>query len=138
MFLAHPKIGNHPAAELVVKRLLPTAREHEEDFGLLEREAELHRAVHHENVVAVYGAGMVGNEPFLAMEYVEGVDLFRLIRHAEAEQSRLSPGLAVYIVRRVAAALSAVFMPSISARARGMKRSRDRRPPNIQRTRAIR
>lgn len=108
MFLAHPKIGNHPAAELVVKRLLPTAREHEEDFGLLEREAELHRAVHHENVVAVYGAGMVGNEPFLAMEYVEGVDLFRLIRHAEAEQSRLSPGLAVYIVRRVAAALSAV------------------------------
>ncbi len=74
MFLAHPKIGTHPAPELVVKRLLPTAREQATEFDLLEREAELHRAVHHENVVAVYGAGMVANEPYLAMEYVEGVE----------------------------------------------------------------
>ena len=28
---------------------------------------------------------MVGDEPYLAMEYVEGVDLYRLLRRADAD-----------------------------------------------------
>ena len=38
----------------------------------------------HANVVDVYGAGMVGDEPYLALEYVDGVDLYRLLRRAES------------------------------------------------------
>src|SRR6186713_3736304 len=106
VFLARPKVGVVPAARLVVKRLLPNARER--GFDLLEREAELHRAVVHPNVVTVFGAGMVGEEPYLAMEYVEGVDLYRLLRRADAEQRRFPPGLAAFIALRVASALSAV------------------------------
>jgi serine/threonine-protein kinase len=106
VFLARPKVGTVPAVRLVVKRLLPNSRE--SGFDLLEREAELHRAVVHPNVVTVFGAGMVGVEPYLAMEYVDGVDLYRLLRRAEAEQRRIPTGLAVYVARRVAAALSAV------------------------------
>ena len=97
VFLAHPKSGIAPAPKLVVKRLL--ADRSESQFSVLDREAELHRAVSHENVVLVFGAGMVGNEPYLAMEYVEGVDLYRLLRHVETEQQRFSPGVAVYIIR---------------------------------------
>ncbi len=106
VFLARPKTGTAPAPRLVVKRLLPSAR----DSGLdvLEREAELHRAVAHPHVVTVFGAGTVGREPYLAMEYVEGVDLYRLLRRCEAEQRRIPPGLAVYVARRVLSALSAV------------------------------
>jgi serine/threonine protein kinase len=107
VFLARPKIGTHPAAHLVVKRLLRSVREGGE-FDALEREAELHRAVTHPNVVDVYGAGMVGDEPYLALEYVDGVDLYRLLRRAEAEQRRFPPGLAAYIAREVAEALTAV------------------------------
>ncbi|HET9960423.1 MAG TPA: protein kinase [Polyangiaceae bacterium] len=106
VFLARPKVGTVPAAHLVVKRLLPNARE--SGFDVLEREAELHRCVAHANVVTVFGAGMVGNEPYLAMEYVDGVDLYRLLRRAEAEQRRIPPGLAVYVARRVLQALAAV------------------------------
>ncbi|HYJ10867.1 MAG TPA: serine/threonine-protein kinase, partial [Polyangiaceae bacterium] len=107
VFLARPKIGTQPAAHLVVKRLLRSVREGGE-FDALEREAELHRAVRHPNVVDVYGAGMVGDEPYLALEYVDGVDLYRLLRRAEAEQRRFPPGLAAYIAREVAEALTAV------------------------------
>ena len=107
VFLARPKIGVVPAARLVVKRLLPASREGSE-FDVLEREAELHQAVRHPNVVKVFGAGMVGDEPYLAMEYVEGVDLYRLLRRAEADSRRMPPALAVYVARRVADALIAV------------------------------
>jgi serine/threonine-protein kinase len=107
VFLARPKLGIQPAAHLVVKKLLRAAREGG-DFDALEREAALHRAVVHRNVVNVFGAGMVGDEPYLAMEYVEGVDLYRLLRRADAEQRKFPPGLAAFIAMRVASALSAV------------------------------
>ena len=107
VFLARPKIGVQPAAHLVVKRLLRSVREGGE-FDALEREAELHRAVKHPNVVDVYGAGMVGDEPYLALEYVDGVDLYRLLRRAESEQRRFPPALAAHIAREVAEALTAV------------------------------
>lgn len=107
VFLARPKIGTQPAARLVVKRLLRSVREGGE-FDALEREAELHRAVKHPNVVDVYGAGMVVEEPYLALEYVDGVDLYRLLRRAESEQRRFPPGLAAHIAREVAEALTAV------------------------------
>ena len=107
VFLARPKIGTQPASRLVVKKLLRAAREGG-DFDALEREAELHRAVTHPNVVTVFGAGMVGEEPYLAMEYVEGVDLYRLLRRADAEQRRFPPGLAAFIAQQVANALAAV------------------------------
>lgn len=106
VFLARPKRGTNPAPKLVVKRLI--AGRDEDQFNVLDREAELHRAVKHENVVTVFGAGMVGNEPYLAMEYVEGVDLYRLLRFSEAEQQTIPVALSVFIVRSVAAALAAV------------------------------
>ncbi|MGE3674619.1 MAG: protein kinase, partial [Polyangiaceae bacterium] len=77
VFVARPKTGTSPAPRLVIKRLLPTALG-EEEFESLEREADLHRRVQHPSVVHVFGAGMVREEPFLAMEYVDGVDAFRL------------------------------------------------------------
>jgi serine/threonine-protein kinase len=82
VFLARPKTGDKPAPRLVVKRLLPEVRE-EDSFALLEHEARLHEAVVHENVVKIFGAGMVRDEPYLAMEYVDGVDVYGLLRRAE-------------------------------------------------------
>src|SRR5688572_24135194 len=107
VFLARPRTGSKPARELVIKRL-SRSRGKVPDFEVLSREAELHRAVNHPNVVTVFGAGMVGDEPYLAMEYVPGVDLHRLLRLAASENRTLSPDVAVYIARLVAEALAAV------------------------------
>ena len=106
VFLARPKTGTVPAPKLVVKRLLTD--KNEDQFDVLNHEAELNRAISHQNVVVVFGAGMVGQEPYLAMEYIEGVDLYRLLRHLESEQRRLPLDVAVHVTRSMAAALSAV------------------------------
>ena len=58
--------------------------------------------------MTVFGAGQVDGESYLAMEYVEGVDLYRLLRRAEAEQRRIPPELAAHVVLSVAEALVAV------------------------------
>lgn len=130
VFLARPKLGSAPAPRLVVKRLLPGSRE-SDDVSLLEQEAALHQAVRHPNVVSVFGAGVVGREPYLAMEYVEGVDLYRLLRRAESEGRRMPAGLGVYIARQVASALAAVHRASDpSGNALGIVH-RDVTPSNI-------
>jgi serine/threonine-protein kinase len=90
-----------------VKRLLPTAGEGTR-YELLEREADLHRRVRHPNVVAVYGAGLVRGEPYLAMEYVEGLDLYRMLRRLDADDRDLPIELSIYIARQIAGALEAV------------------------------
>jgi eukaryotic-like serine/threonine-protein kinase len=107
VFLAHPKVGIAPAPHLVVKRLLPTAGEGTR-YELLEREADLHRRVRHPNVVAVYGAGLVRGEPYLAMEYVEGLDLYRMLRRLDADDRDLPIEISIYIARQIASALEAV------------------------------
>jgi serine/threonine-protein kinase len=107
VFLAHPKVGIAPAPHLVVKRLLPTAGEGTR-YELLEREADLHRRVRHPNVVAVYGAGLVRGEPYLAMEYVEGLDLYRMLRRLDADERDLPIEISILIARQVAGALEAV------------------------------
>ncbi len=107
VFLARPSLGQRPAPRFVIKRPLP-GPSRDDDFALLTREAELHRAVQHPNVVQVFGAGMVDDRPYLAMEYVDGVDAFRLLRTVDAERRRLPLGVAVYIGRSIASALSSV------------------------------
>ena len=106
VFYAKPRTGMLPAPELVIKR--PLSERNEEQFEALNREAELHRAVRHGNVVTVFGAGMVGRDPYLAMEYVDGVDLHRLMRLSASENRALPPALGVYIAHALAQALHAV------------------------------
>jgi serine/threonine protein kinase len=107
VFHARPRSGERPARQLVIKRL-HRRDDGESHFAALSREAELNCAVTHPNVVQVFGAGMVGNEAYLAMEYVDGVDLHRLMRVLSAEGKKLPPALAVYVARSVADALHAV------------------------------
>jgi hypothetical protein len=107
VYLARPSVGVRPAPRFVIKRPLPGSSR-ERDFDVLAREAELHQSVRHPNVVEVFGAGMVDDRPYLAMEYVDGVDVFRLLRTAETERRRLPVGVAIYVARRTADALSCV------------------------------
>ncbi len=111
VFLAAPRRGDRPAPKLVIKRPLDGLAQ-AGDFEALEREASLHSAIVDPHVVRVFGAGMVDETPYLAMEYIDGVDAFRLMRAKRAEQRLLPIELAVFIARRVARALLAVHTAS--------------------------
>ena len=109
VYLARPIDPRAETQRLIVKRLLPHFSSDEEGRTMFEREAALHAAVTHENVVTVFGSGVnESGEPYLAMEYVDGVDGYRLLRRLKQEGRALPPTIAVHVTREVLRALSSV------------------------------
>jgi serine/threonine-protein kinase len=95
VFLARK--GGPEGPVLVVKKPLPELKGDPTIPGLFEEEARLHRQVRHPGVVEVYGAGVVEGEPFLAMQYVDGIDAFRLLRRAHVEGKTPPEQLGAYV-----------------------------------------
>jgi HEAT repeat protein len=67
------------------------------------RSSRIVRELDHPHVVPVYDSGEIGGRLFVAMHYVPGTDLKRLIR----EQGQLEPQVAVRLVTQIASALDA-------------------------------
>jgi serine/threonine protein kinase len=85
-----------------------------------EREIEIAASLDHPNVVTVYDSGEgPGGQLFIAMQYVEGTSLDRLIR----QRGRIEPPLAAALISQVADALDA-------AHGQGLVH-RDVKPANI-------
>ena len=84
-----------------------------------EREWEVASAIDHPHVITIFDAGEDDGQLYIAMRYVEGPDMRRLI----AEQRRLQPDLTAEIVSQVASALDA-------AHRRGLVH-RDIKPANV-------
>ncbi len=108
VYVARPVRGDLPAKTLVIKRLIPEVLEDPQSLGTFAMEARLHRAAIHPNVVEVFEAGSVDGEPYLAMEYIDGVDLHRLMRRTQVHLTPICPSIAVMIAREMCAALSCV------------------------------
>ena len=81
--------------------------------ALLRSEATLAMAAAHPNVVAVIDCRDDDDEPYLAMEYVEGVDLAFLIRALQQTQRRMEAPLACHAVRELLTGLGHVHQLSI-------------------------
>jgi serine/threonine-protein kinase len=101
VYVARPIDPRAEPEKLIVKRLLPHFAADPTGRTMFEREAALHAAVHHENVVQVYASGVCGDEPWLAMELVDGCDLFRLLRRLSSDGRNLGPSLSNYVAREV-------------------------------------
>jgi eukaryotic-like serine/threonine-protein kinase len=110
VYLARPATSDSGLPErLVVKRLLPHFASDAEGRTMFEREARLHASVTHENVVTVFHAGKDDRgEPYLAMEYIDGVDGYRLLRRLRQEDELLPVGVSIYVAREVLRALESV------------------------------
>src|SRR4029077_7194463 len=109
VYMARPVDPRAEPQRLIVKRLLPNFAGDEEGRTMFEREARLHAAVTHENVVTVFGSGVADDgEPYLAMEFVDGVDGYRLLRRLKQEGRALPIGLAIHVTREVLRALASV------------------------------
>ena len=93
---------------VVVKRMLPSVACEPGARGMFDAEAELGAQVKHPNVVEVLGAGEQGDQPYLVLEYVRGLDLWRLTRVMTRAGEALRRELGVYVVREMLAGLAAV------------------------------
>lgn len=96
------RTGRQVAVKLIQLPADLPAAQRQEWVARLHREAELARKLDHPDIVAVYEAGIQGQQAWLAMERVHGVDLSRYTqRHL-----LLPENLVLRIGARVAAALA--------------------------------
>jgi len=70
-------------------------------------EARLAARIHHPNVVAIQDLGKIGNDYVIVMEYVEGVDLERLLISARGGQRPVPVNVALGILCRICDGLDA-------------------------------
>ncbi|MFN0249560.1 MAG: protein kinase domain-containing protein [Kofleriaceae bacterium] len=67
---------------VALKRLLPHLAEDASFIKAFVREAKLASALNHVNIVQIFELGRVGTEYFISMEYIDGCDIRRILRHA--------------------------------------------------------
>lgn len=92
---------------LVVKRALPHLRADQAFVELFLTEARLAGRLNHPNVVQIFDVARDGDEYFIIMEYVNGVDLSSLLRRAAQFGLPCPLGVALRIGASIASALHA-------------------------------
>ena len=90
---------------VVVKTILPAYVENRSFVDMLIQEATVCASLLHSNIVQVYDLGIDNDQPFIAMEYVDGLDLLQLLKHCSRQGTRVPLGLVLHICSEVAKAL---------------------------------
>ncbi len=106
VFLAKKRGAEGTFKLLVLKRILPAYGSSRRFRTMFAEEAQLATRLNHPNIVQVYDFQDYGEEgQLLSMEYVEGPDLRKLMRSAQAKGQRIPPYVAAYIIAEVAKGL---------------------------------
>jgi eukaryotic-like serine/threonine-protein kinase len=93
---------------VAIKRMLPVLSQDPGFVRLFLEEARLGALLQHRNVVQVFEYGQVDEQLYLAMEYVDGLDLRVLMTRARHDQVAIPLGLCLYIVEEVCRGLDFV------------------------------
>ena len=92
---------------VALKRLLPDAARDARRVEMFLREAKLARMLDHPNIVRAYDYGEVDGELFLAMEYVEGQALSRVLKALAEAKAELGASLTAHVLAEVCDGLHA-------------------------------
>jgi len=90
----------------VIKKILPHLSTNTSFTERFVDEAKISINLNHANIVPVFEVGVVGSDYFLALEYVEGRDLRRILSRCYECDIAMPPDVALMIAREVASGLS--------------------------------
>ena len=105
VFLGRASVAQGLNKQLVIKKIHRAYARSRHFVTMFRDEASIALELNHPNVVQVFDFGQVGDTYFLVMEYVEGLDLLRLMHEAARANRRIPLGLCAYIVQQVAKGL---------------------------------
>ena len=98
--------GDHGFEKLVVlKKILPHLAADPSFVKMFIDEARLTAQLDHPNIVHVFELGTDADTPYIAMQYVDGIDVLALLRECARTQIRLPAQLAALIARETLDAL---------------------------------
>lgn len=90
----------------VIKKVLPSLAEDAQFISRFIDEAQVAIKLQHVNVAQVFEVGRLGDEYFLALEYLEGRDLRRLLTVTARQGRRIPPPIALFVAREMANGLA--------------------------------
>src|SRR5262245_22618422 len=105
VFLARTTVAQGLNKTLVIKKIHGAYARSRPFVAMFVDEAKIALGLNHPNIIQVFDFGAVADTYFLAMEYVDGVDLLRLLQEAARARQRLPYGLSAYIVQQLAKGL---------------------------------
>lgn len=86
---------------VVVKRILPGLARSPRFVRLFVQEARITAGLAHPNIVQIYELGRVGDDHYIAMEFVHGRDLTRMLRTLRQQEARMPVHLALHTIAGV-------------------------------------
>lgn len=92
---------------VAIKRVLPSYTADPEFVRMLIEEARLTGLIEHPTVARVYEFGSIDDDYFMAMEYVDGVDMRSVVRRTRERDTSILPEYAVYVVEQALRGLHA-------------------------------
>ena len=116
------------ALKRIQRKLLETRHQ---AIELFLNEAKIAGRLTHPNIVQVLDVGEVGGALYLAMDYVHGRDLRRVIKKLQANNTTMPLGAVCYVVREVAQALDHAYWSTDMTGKRLSVVHRDVSPHNI-------
>ncbi len=124
--------GDHGFEKLVaIKKILPHLAVDQSFVEMFIDEARITAQLDHSHIVQVYELGTDSDTPYIAMQFVDGLDVLALLRECARVQIRLPPELCALIARDVLDALDyAHNAVSVDGRALGIVH-RDISPGNV-------
>lgn len=98
--------GQHGFEKLVtIKKILPHLAVDRSFIEMFLDEARLTAQLDHPHIVQVFELGTDADTPYIAMQFVDGLDVLGLLRECARAQIRLPPDIAAFIARDVLDAL---------------------------------
>lgn len=91
---------------LAVKRILPEWTQDPQFTKMLQDEAKLLVKLHHQNIVQIFELGDDNGIFYISMEYVDGVDLRRLLNELRLRGEKLPPKFVYWMISDVLRALA--------------------------------
>ncbi|MEZ4363486.1 MAG: protein kinase [Kofleriaceae bacterium] len=105
LFLAAAPGEHGFAKKVVIKRLLPHLNADPTYNAMFVDEAKLTARLVHPKIAQTFELAREGDMLFIAMEYVEGIDVLALLRECAQRRRRIDPALAAWICHEVLDAL---------------------------------
>ena len=105
VYLARTSVAQGLNKTLVIKKIHTAYARSRQFVTMFVDEAKIALGLNHPNIIQVFDFGAVGDTYFLAMEYVEGLDLLRVLQEAAKARVRLPYGISAYIVQQLAKGL---------------------------------
>jgi len=116
---------------VAIKRVLPHLSQHKEFIAMFLDEARLSLKFNHANVVQTFDIGVADNTYFITMEYVDGLNLKRILEYLQSKGMFMDPLYCAFIANEMCKGLAyAHNLKDVDGRPLGVVH-RDVSPPNV-------